>query len=139
MCVSACACVYISVSERDMDSLISIDGYGTAAGRNQFGGEGGDVGGSVGEVQPLQVARRTVVVVAVHIDNVLCRERERERVRVREKERKDRTRERQRMRQREEGERKRESDREGEREQTERECNLHSVRSPVSGETREMR
>ena len=91
-CVSVRVCVYISVSERDLDSLISIDDDGTAAGRNQFGGEGGDVGGSVGDVQPLQVARRTVVVVAVHIDNVLCRERERERVRVREKERKDRTR-----------------------------------------------
>ena len=75
-CVSVRVCVYISVSERDLDSLISIDDDGTAAGRNQFGGEGGDVGGSVGEVQPLQVARRTVVVIAVHVDNVVCKERE---------------------------------------------------------------
>ncbi len=72
-CVSACVCVHISVSERDLDSLISIDDDGTAAGRNRFGGEGGDVGGSVGDVQPLHVARRTVVVVAVHIDNVVCK------------------------------------------------------------------
>ena len=107
VCVGVCVCMNVCVYvreclrmcvypcfERDLDSLISIDDDGTATGRKQFGGEGGDVGGSVGEVQPLQVARRTVVVVAVHIDNIVCKAREREREREEEEERKDPTRER---------------------------------------------
>ena len=90
-CVSVRVCVYVSVSERDLDSpIVSMDVDVTAAGLNRCGGGVADDGGSVGEVQLLQVTRRTVVVIAVHVDNVVCRER----VREREEGRKDRTRER---------------------------------------------
>ena len=92
ICVSACVCVYISVSRRDLDSLISPEVYGTAAGHSIVCEGAVDGGGSVREVQPLQVARRTVVVIAVHVDNVVCKEREErerqiERTRERERER----------------------------------------------------